>query len=194
MRYFKINTLGDTKNPKLVMLRSRPEGLGIHDYCLAMGEPIGDRYPDDARIQIPATSKGIVLSSLIGNTQNCLMVKADVKDVIAAHCADQEIEYLPFTLYDRKGRPMSPDCWIVNPIGTFDCVDRDASEVRWVDDTKQEVSSVRKYVFRAKKLEKAPHLFRVPEEVSHYFVSQTLARAFKDRQFTNVLLLEIETR
>ena len=193
MRYFRLDTLGDTSDPKLAIIRSRPEGIGIAGYQPARGERIGDRYPEDARVYLPPTPKGNALGSLLGNTKNYLMVKAEMKEVIADQCREQDIEYLPFTLYDRKRRPTCRDCWIINPIGTFDCVNRTVSDISYVPGT-QEVATVFKYVFDPKKVEKAPHLFRVPEDATHLFVSQTLARAFKDRELTNLSLIEIEQR
>jgi hypothetical protein len=37
--------------------------------------------------------------------------------------AGVEIEFLPFTLYNHKGRIAAEDCFIANVIGTRDCVD-----------------------------------------------------------------------
>jgi len=84
-----------------------------------------------------------------------------------------EFEILPFTLYDHKKRVLTKDYWIVNPIGTFGCLNKEASEIKYVDkdDAKSEVVSIRKFVFDPKKLKNAPDLFRVPERVRDYFIS-----------------------
>ena len=191
MRYFQIITLGDTGDKSLAFISSYVENIGLAAYRPAKGKRVGEKYPENAEIHLQSEDPGIKLYSLIGNTHSYLIVDTAVKDTIVEFCPDDEteIEMLPFTLINHKKRVHSKDYWIINPIGTFDCVNRSASEIEFLDD---DIVGVDKYVFDPKKLEKAPHLFRVPEDPTEYFISQSLAKAFKDKQFTNFFLVEIE--
>jgi hypothetical protein len=114
-----------------------------------------------------------------------------MKDTIVECCKNDEceIEILPFTLFNHRQRVHSKDYWIINPLGTFDCVNKDASDIEYLDD---EVVGVDKYVFESQKLKNAPELFRVPEDPTEYFISETLAKAFQKKKFTNIFLSEIE--
>src|SRR5207302_1272588 len=107
---------------------------------------------------------GIKLASLLGNTQSYLIVNTEVKNVIVEHCTLSELEVLPFTLYNHKKRIHSSDYWIVNPIGYLDCVNRAASNIRYLSTDPTKIVAVRKFVLDTKRLENAPDLFRVVED------------------------------
>ncbi|MBW2737389.1 MAG: hypothetical protein JRE64_00790 [Deltaproteobacteria bacterium] len=195
MRYFKIETLGDDQDRKLAFINEPPEGIGLHSYRMAEGKPVEEYYPEDAKIYLQSKSPGLRLSSFIGNTLSYLIVNSEMKDVIIEYSdqGDCEIEILPFTLYNHKKRVYSKDYWIINPIGSFDCVNRKDSDIVYMDegDHKGEIVVVKIYVFDVRKLENAPHIFRVPENLRRYFISESLGRAFYEKNFSNVLLTEI---
>lgn len=196
MKHYFIKTLGRSTTEGWCVLHAPPEGLGVSDYRLAEGDPIGSRYPSDARIYMSDESSGIRLGSLIGNTKSFLIVATVVKEVIEQHCAGVEIEYLPFTLYNHKKREHSRDYWIVNPIGTRDVLNLKASEIEYLnkpgDPYHGAVVGVDKFVLDSKKLKDIPALFRIKEAPSKYVINELLAQAFQERQFTNMLLKEIE--
>ena len=191
MRYFQINNLCDTQDRSLSFISNGVKKMGLASYRPAKGKRVGDKYPENAEIHLQPENPGIKLPNLIGNTKSHLIVNTAMKDTILEYCpgGEVDIEILPFTLINHKKRVHSKDYWIINPIGTFDCVNRSASEIEFLDD---EIVGVDKYVFDPKKLEKAPHLFRVPEDPTEYFISQSLAKAFQEKQFTNIFLIEIE--
>jgi hypothetical protein len=194
MRYFLLNTLGDDQDRSLAFIDSPPEDLGLFSYCMARGEPIGSRYPEDARVYLKAKSPGIKLSSLLGNTESYLIVNKAMKEVIRATAKGSEIEYLPFALYNHKKRVHSQDYWIINPIGSVDCVNRASSEIKYSSSDPEKIVSVRKYVLDSAKLANAGDLFRVPESLSRYFISERLAKAFQEQAFTNVFLFDVDQR
>lgn len=192
MRFFRLNTMGDAQNRKLAFIDQVPDGLEGFDYKMALGEAIGEQYPEEAEIYLQPESPGIKLAPLIGNTLSYLIVNSEIKELIARHTTD-EIEYLSFTLYNHKNRVHSTDYWIINPIGTHDCLNRQASEIRFVDSNPANaVVAVRKYVLDPQKLEGAPDLFRIPEAPKEYFVSETLARALHTGRYENVYIFKTE--
>jgi hypothetical protein len=150
------------------------------------GERIGDRYPRDAKVYLDTKTPGIKLESVLGNLCSYLMVNTQMKDLILSICTC-EIETLPFTLYNHKKRVHSKDYWIINPIGSFDCVNRRASKIV-MEGT--EIVSVESLVFDSAAMAAAPDLFRVPEKPAWYFISETLARAIKKANLTNVMFKE----
>ena len=194
MRYFTVETLGDDQDSGLAFIDDPPEDLGLHEYCIARGERIGERYPAEARIFLQKKSPGIKLSSLLGNTRSYLVVNTEMKDVILEHCAQCDIEMLSFTLYSHKKRIHSTDYWIVNPIGVVDCVNRAASDIRYLSSDPTKVVAVRKFVLDPKRLENAPDIFRVPEDREKYFISERIAKAWQEHNFTNVFLVEVSQR
>lgn len=191
MKYYMINTLGNDQDKTLAFITRPPEGLGIHNYRMARGIAIGDIYPQAAKIYLERRKPGTKLVSLIGNTQRYLIVCTDMKELIEQHVND-ELELLAFTLYDHKERVLSDDYWIINPIGTNDVLNKDASDIRYSVDNPADVVSVRKFILDPELLTAEPNLFRVPQVASRYFISERLARAFFERDFSNMHLLEIE--
>jgi len=189
MRYFRLHLLGNTDDDSLAFVREAPAGLGLYRYCMRRGERIGNRYPRDAKVYLDKRSPGIKLGSVLGNTLSYFMVNTAMKDVIVATCSC-EIEQLPFTLYNHKRRIHSKDYWILNPIGTFDCVNREASDIRYLDASKKDIVGVRKLVFDTNKMADAPDLFRVPEEPAVLFMSERLATALKPLRPTNIIFTE----
>lgn len=191
MRCFQLLTLGDSKDKSLAFISTAPEGIGIFDYCLSEGEPIGDQYPEDARIYLQRQHPGIRLTTLFGNTLCFLIVHASMKDVLLEH-VKTSIEALPFTLYNHKKRVHSREYWIINPLAIVNCVDKEHSDITYFDKDPTKVVGVRKLVFDARKLEGQPALFRVPEARTKYFVKDDLAVALTERPFTNLVATEIE--
>ena len=106
------------------------------------------------------------------------------------------MEVLKFTLFDQKNRPLSDDYWIINPIGTVDCVDKKKSEIEYLDEPGDPyhgaVVGVDKYVLDPRKLKAAPSLFRVPEESNEYFFKEDLHDKLMQKEFTNFVFEEIE--
>lgn len=196
MRYFMINTIGAGSGSKFCFISSSPEEMGLEDYYPSEGKKLGSKYPPVASIYLQDKHPGFRLSSLLGTDESYLIVHRDMKDVIEAYCPEVDIEYLPFTLYNHKKRVHSQDYFIVNPIGALDVLDLKASVIRYLDAPGDPyhgaVVNVKKFVLDGEKVKHAPALFRVKEYPSEYFINETLANAFKERQFTNVVLEEIE--
>lgn len=185
--------MGDFQNRRLVFIDRPPSDLRGYDYKPSVGERAAEHYPEDARITLQPESPGLQLADLLGNALKYLIVSSRVKELIATHEVG-EIEMLPFTLYNHKGRVHSTDFCVVNPIGTFDCLDRTASDIRYVEDgdSSSDIVKVHTYVFDGAALADAPDLFRIPEDLQEYFVSERLARALHQAQCSNVFIHRIE--
>jgi hypothetical protein len=190
LRFFNLSAGGNLGDPDLCILHTLVEGLGMDVARVGLGERVGNLYPADARIYMSEDSPGIKLSPLLGNTRNTLIVSSEMRAVIEKHCKN-EIEYLPFTLYDHRKRVYSRDYCIVNPIGTFDCVDFQASDVRWSKKDPTKPSRIRAHVLDRKKVESAPQLFRVDHDPMTYVLRYELAKEISDRRFANVYWKEL---
>jgi hypothetical protein len=190
VRYFKINILGNDQDRKLAFVDEAVQDCP-DAYRVVQGRAYGADYPADARIYLQRESPGIKLSSVLGNTVGYLIVNTTVKTIMQGLDLGN-VEILPFTLYDHKKRSLSKDYWIVNPVGTVDCVDRSASVIKLLDGDPKQIIAVKKFVLDSKKLATAPDLFRVPEEPQHYFVSQRIPMALQGKGITNFYIEEID--
>lgn len=191
MNYFQINLM-PRKNSEYCFLRSYPEGLDIHTYKLGKGERLGAEYPADARIYMDPRERGIELPSLIGNTCCMLIVDRPMKEVLE-RLNKAPVQYLPVRIYNHKKRLASADHFIVNPIGTYDCLDTEQSGIEYEDGEVVNVDE-EALVLDREKMKEAPALFRVREDPGIYVVNEDVVDAWiaLDPRPTNVNIWELD--
>lgn len=192
MRFFLWEVLGDSNDDDLCFIDNSVEGIGMGDTGLGFGERVGPEFPADAKIYLSKKSRGMKLSSFLGNTRNWIIGSKELKAAIEKHCKKDAVEYLPFTLYDHRKRVHSRDYFIINPLGTFDCLDLKASDITWDDDDPDDIIDIDEYVLDPKKVKKAPQLFRIDKDPMAYVVGVDLVREFKAQNLTNIFLTELE--
>ena len=191
MRFYHLSTLG-VPSRELAIIDSAPRPGGKASARLATGDRAKPYYPLTASISLSEDKPGIQLSSLLGNTLSCLVVNSMLKQTIEEHCQGIEIEYFSFDLYDHRERLYSKDYWIINPIGTLDCLDVAATQAAM--EALMDPWSESPYVLNSAKLNGAPSLFRLHGEPMEYVIDEKLATALKERAFTNVILHELAIR
>jgi hypothetical protein len=185
MRFYLLNTLGNANDDDLCVISNSVDGIGLGDVGLHTGARIGDEYPQDAKVYMSQENPGIKLSDVLGNTKNFLMVSRDLKEVVEKHCGDK-VEYLPFTLYDHRKRVYSKDYFILNPLGTFDCLDLRKSDIVWGESDPDRIVRIEEHVLDRRKVEDAPQLFRIDRHPTAYVLGVNLATEIHSRKFSNI--------
>ncbi|MCY1083208.1 imm11 family protein [Archangium lansingense] len=186
MSFRELDTMGDINNLDLCYLDDFVEGIKIQSWRVGRGVRVGELYPEDAKILMRPENPGVQLSSLLGNSESMLVASRDFREAIEKLCANVEIEYLPFTLYDHHKRPYSRDYCIINPIGTFDCLDLKASDIVWDTEKPDNILRIEEAVLDREKTRAAPQLFRLKESPHTYVVGLDLAKEMQQRKLTNV--------
>ncbi len=189
MDYYRINLMPSVDS-SLCFLDYPPKGTGMFTHRMAGGHAMGEKYPADAQIYMDDRNPGTKLSSLIGNTNRFLIVRREIKEVLEK--TGVPLECLPFTLFDHKKREASRDYFIVNPLGTFDCLDLQRSEIVYDDEEPHEIVRVKKPRLDRKKLENAPGLFRIQEIPHAYVISARVAAEIQKLQPTNFYVFQLE--
>lgn len=172
MDFYRINTAPIVEKEYCVIMDA-PLGTSPRDYKMSLGERMGDDYPPDARVCMSNRYPGARLSTVLANTRSLLIVSRDVKDTIEGVCTN-EIEYLPVSVHTRRKQLASRDYFIINPIGTVDCLNLQHSRIEWHG---SEVVAVEEHVLDAAKTVSAPDLFRVREDPRTYLISARLGKA-----------------
>jgi hypothetical protein len=193
MKFFQLNTLGDSNDDSLCCIEDYVKGLEMSDSDTKRGRSVAETWPADAAIHLRKSS-GRKLTDVLSTIKNNLFVSARVRDVIAKHCAGIAVEYLPFQLFDHRKRLLSRDYVIVNPLGSLDCLDLKASNILWDEDDPNEALRVKKPVFSAKKLAEAPALFRIRQDETFYIINRPLALDLYAGDFSNLFWTEVEVR
>ncbi|MFY0570109.1 imm11 family protein [Archangium lansingense] len=190
MAYFQVDTLGDDVDEELACVLEEPGGLEGMGFKLAQGEPIGDAYPQDARVYLDPYSTGVKLCPLLGNTVGYLIVNGAIKAVLERHDV-HPVELHPVSVYNQRKRLHGRGYWIVNPLRFVDCVDRRASQIQYSTSAPSQIVAIEELVFRRDALKDAGDLFRIREQPMSYFISERVAADLQRGGFTNVFLNEV---
>jgi len=189
MDYFRINT-SPTVDMSYCILHREPQGTNKYTHRMAEGHAMGDKYPADAKWQMSDKFPGIKLPSLIATTGTYLVVERKLMEVFER--TGVPMECLHFTLYDHKGREASRDYFIINPLGTFDCLNLDKSIIKYSKEVPGEIVRVKKYVLDTEKLRSAPDFFRIKEDPYYYVLSHKLVEELRQLDPTNLYLTKLE--
>ncbi|ATB51334.1 imm11 family protein [Corallococcus macrosporus] len=185
MNHYLIHLM-PRENPDYCFIDKYPKELGLKSYKIAHGERLGPDYPANARVYMTDRYSGIQTPDLVENACGMLIVSKRVKEVLERTIM-ATVEYLPLTICNHKKRVASSDHFIVNPIGTVDCLNLKASDIVYHED---KVVAVRDFVLDPAKLEHAPPLFRVQEDSYAYIMSEQILEALRtlEPRPTNFLL------
>lgn len=187
-KFFKLNLMPDA-NPSYCFLEPEPKEVGLATHRLSRGIAIAEEFPPTAYMRMDPDESGIELPDLVGNSGSLLVVSSKIKAVIE-EVNRGPTEYLRIAIRNHKGRVASADYFIVNPLGSWDCLDIAASRIEFHEG---KVVGIDAIVLDAAKVAKAPDLFRIPEHLGSYVVSERLVRALVrlDPRPTNVFLIEL---
>jgi len=104
------------------LVNTLPGELNKTAWRASKGVLMADKYPVGARLDMAPRHRGLFVPDIIPNTLLKLLVSGRMKPLLEKE-AGVEIEFLPFTLHDHKGRVAVPDCYIANVLGSHDCAD-----------------------------------------------------------------------
>jgi hypothetical protein len=191
--FYMVETLGDTNDDDLAFVEDYVSGLEMDDWKTGFGHPAQKGWPDDASIYLRKTS-GKKLADLVGTVTNNLIVSTRLRSLIAKHTKDAKVEYLPVRIHDHRKRLLSDEYVIVNPLGTMDCLDLEASDILWDEDDPKKALAVNTAVLSSKKVKRAPALFRLQEKPASYVISFDIAKPIHDGDYTNVFWKKLEIK
>lgn len=160
------------------------------DPALPCGPDIGQGLPATPEIErlglgvldLPMDEDrgGLELSDYISNMLNMLVLRRSCAEAIATQFAVGDHEMLAARLINEKQRVHSDDYVICNPLGSFDCVDQQNSDMQpgpWVN-------PYGKWYLRRTSLPADRDLFRV-DHVGGYFFSERLVSFIQAQGYTN---------
>ena len=101
-----------------------------------------------------------------------------------------DVEYLPVSIVDHRGRIASPDYCIVNPINPVDCLDADKSGADWSELNEGTIDSIAKLVITEEKVPPARQLFRMKYFYDLILIRRELAEAINGSGATGIRWIE----
>jgi hypothetical protein len=159
----------------------------------SMGYAVLANYPTEpgaVSLELDESTGGLVPATFVANTQSLIVVTLACAEYITKNFNVGTCEILPVRLMNEKGRTHAADYAMLNPVGTVDCLNRSLSNVKYTRSGK--VSLITKFVLDAARVPPERDLFRVPEKVFEYFVSDRLVAALKQQGYTNFTFNPVE--
>lgn len=92
----------------------------------AEGTSIQKKWPADVKF-IMDDAAGLVVPDFINNAYRFLMVSPRVKAALEKRLAEK-VEYLPFKIINHKGDEIDDTYFVVNVLGSVDCMDAKRTE------------------------------------------------------------------
>jgi hypothetical protein len=171
------------------VLHNFVQDLAPERWRILEGEPLASLYPKDAFVQMTDRDGGPRLGSLVGNTRRMFIVSTAFRRLIEDACVGVPIEYLPLSIRDPRKRVLSGDYHLINPLGTFDCLDYKKSAVTVDPDDPDdvEVDDIEEVVLDRRKMREAPEMFRIKGASSTYVVGYELAKKMTAAELTNIM-------
>ncbi len=145
--------------------------------------------PPPAALRISA---GAELDDAVACSMRWLIVNQRFRDLLASHCAPDELEFLPVSIRaKRRGRP-TPGYFIANPLRLERSVDWASSDVDRDAVDHEQIASARRVVLLDEVRRSGPVAFRMAELPALIAVRTELAQAMVAANITGIGLRPIE--
>lgn len=155
------------------------------------GRSIAADFPDDAAFHMdPKRSKNVMLVDNVYNAETFPLVSSAVRDFLVEQEISQ-LELLPVSIIDHRGRTAADDYALVHPCRIVDCIDQEQSEFKWNKLDPTAMAPVSRMVLDPKKLGPDDLLIR-PRYVEHLvLVHQNLAERLMSQEFRGLWMAHL---
>lgn len=162
----------------------------IKDYRYNRGESLAEEFPKKATVSFskkwPDRRK---LYDFLDNTCNLLIASSRVRTILEELKA-KNLEFLPVTVLDHKGKPVAEPYFIINPLGGQDIIDMEKSKVVMNSILKDQVAHIKKLTLQPDKVEDGAKLFRASRSRYVFFIDDSVREAFEKNGITGYYVLK----
>jgi len=178
-RYFILD--GEVDN-KVCVITEDAEGVE-RSTKLTSGGALKGIYPENAALYMNEDHPGMRLVDFVANHIRYLIVSEKVKQVLQQEGVENS-EYLPVSIYDQKKRLVSSDYFILNVLGTVDCLDHEKSQYKRSRISPERIRHFDKVVLHEDKVPGDVRIFRLKDRPAMIFIRVDLLDAFKKNKLT----------
>jgi hypothetical protein len=167
----------------------KPKGFA-QQFLLLDGVPLLDQWPEDVVCKMsPKYPKDIQLAD---NLYGCglTIVSARLKERIAPGEDGGQIEFLPVTVLNHKERIASKDYYLVNPVGSVDCIDIEKSGVVWNAIDSTSISAFQQLALKEDAVPPAVAVFRPAYRTQTILARRSLADRLSADGFSGLFFRE----
>lgn len=155
-------------------------------FRLNNGSSLQQDFPPDVALHMdPDYPDDLLVTDNVLNADQVIVASARLRECVQAH-APAEVEYLPVTLMDHKGRAASKEHCILHPIKPVDAIDKDQSvfETGLIDP--DDIESFEKLVLDETRIPADRSLFRLQGFWGLTLVRRDLADALEREGFSGL--------
>jgi len=162
------------------------------DWDLVKGVPRAANFQPDARCSMdPGFPKLVGLTDNTRNPSSLIIASRRLQEFLAAKVL-KNVEFLPISIVNHKGRVASADYFIVHPVYPQDCLDVDASGCEYNLLIKTYIDAVKRIVIAFNRLDPDVSVFRVKNFRSLILVMRTLAAELVAAGFSGLRFGELQ--
>jgi hypothetical protein len=175
------------------------------DPRVAYIEDIEANVPDDSKIASGVSLKedisesntfnlsqdgGDMLCDFVDNTSGELIVSAKAREVLESEgITGDVVEYLPFTLKDKRELPTKGRFYVANLLRTVSCMDREHSDFT-ASDSDGRILRLTKLKVLKEKIPPEAKLFRLGEYARVVVIRSDLVQRINDKKLTGLTVRE----
>jgi hypothetical protein len=165
---------------------------GLADvYRLKDGVPLAEELTGPVGFHMhPDFPNDLLLLDNVRNINKAVVTSRRLKEAIESRNVP-DLEYLPVTIVDHKGRPANKDYFVVHQLNPVDCIDRGRSVFEMSDIVPDEIDTVEKLVLDEERIPRNRQMFRLKSFGPIVFVRRDLADALSAAQFTGLTWLDL---
>jgi hypothetical protein len=157
---------------------------------LAEGVSLLNQWPADVVCKMsPKYPKDIQLTdNLHGGSY--AVISQRLKEQIATLAGAGEIEFLPVAILNHKGRVASSEYFVLNPVGSVDCIDIEKSGAVWNAIDQTDISHFERLVLQNDAVPADVGMFRLAHRTRTNLLRRSLAEKLSSDVFTGLHFLE----
>ncbi len=182
----------------LIWNRSYREGFCVitklegfkEQWLLLKGVTLADKWPNTVTFKMsPQYPTDINLSdNLFGGSYR--VVSAQLKEALVPLAGKSNIEFLPVSILNHKGRVASKDYFVLNPLDTLDCIDQEKSGLVWNAIDPTVISNCESFVLKDDAIPEDSNMFRAKFMAKTILVRREIADKLSAAGLTGLSFLE----
>lgn len=159
---------------------------------LKRGVPFAARFPRDATLRMDRKfKKDTGLTDDLSNMNRIKVCSGKLTEFLKKQKL-KNVEFLPVTILDHKGKVASKEYTIVHPVGLQDALDVEASKPRFNRILKTQIDEVERFVVDVRRIEPGVRIFRLAGFYSPVLIDAELAKSIEAEGFRGSAFQELD--
>lgn len=189
MQGFEYYIVMQSSDPTYCLIDKDADGVE-EEWNLIEGIKMRSNFPDNTSYHMSKNNKGSKLTDFLVNTINLLMVSQKVKNLMEQE-GITDVEFLHFTLYDKKDRIVNKDYFVANLIGTVDCLNIDESIFTRDSLEPDKIMIFEKVVLHTERILGDKKFFRLKERPTLHIIRSDFVAVLAKNNVTGIELLNL---